>query len=176
MQVREIAVVPLYTKPTNPLRSIFTLRDAVTAFDFQQQYFWNICNLVSTLTYTADEFIVFSGHVSLAVRTKLPQRICPEHPCRLGYTWIVEQVVPYDFIAIGVSKNEVGAKVGTSGKIFGSVTSVQVSRAIRDQKGYEIDRRKIQILEEIKELGTFKAKIEFGNGVETEIELEVISE
>ena len=71
---------------------------------------------------------------------------------------------------------KVGAKVGTSGKIFGSVTSVQVSRAIRDQKGYEIDRRKIHILEEIKELDTFKAKIEFGNGVETEIELEVISE
>jgi large subunit ribosomal protein L9 len=71
---------------------------------------------------------------------------------------------------------KVGAKVGTSGKIFGSVTSVQVSRAIRDQKGYEIDRRKIHILEEIKELGTFKAKIEFGNSVETEIELEVISE
>jgi large subunit ribosomal protein L9 len=71
---------------------------------------------------------------------------------------------------------KVGAKVGTSGKIFGSVTSVQVSRAIRDQKGYEIDRRKIHILEEIKELGTFKAKIEFGNSIETEIELEVISE
>ena len=32
----------------------------------------------------------------------------------------------------------IGAKTGTSGKIFGSVTSVQIARAIRDQKGYEI--------------------------------------
>jgi large subunit ribosomal protein L9 len=71
---------------------------------------------------------------------------------------------------------KVGAKTGTSGKIFGSVTSVQIARAIRDQKGYEIDRRKIHILDEIKELGTFKAKVDFGNGNETEIELEVIAE
>ena len=71
---------------------------------------------------------------------------------------------------------KVGAKVGTSGKIFGSVTSVQISRAIRDQKGYEIDRRKIHIIDEIKELGNFKAKVDFGHGHETELELEVVAE
>ena len=71
---------------------------------------------------------------------------------------------------------KVGAKTGTSGKIFGSVTSVQISRAIRDQKGYEIDRRKIHIIDDIKELGNFKAKVDFGNGNETEIELEVVAE
>ena len=69
----------------------------------------------------------------------------------------------------------IGAKTGTSGKIFGSVTNVQVARAIREQKGYEIDRRRIQLLDEIKELGTFKAKVDFGNGNETEITLEVVS-
>jgi len=64
----------------------------------------------------------------------------------------------------------IGAKTGTSGKIFGSVTNVQVSRAIREQRGYEIDRRRIQLLDEIKELGTYKAKVDFGNGNETERE------
>ncbi len=71
---------------------------------------------------------------------------------------------------------KVGAKTGTSGKIFGSVTSVQIARAIREQKNYEIDRRRITILDEVKELGTFKAKIDFGNGNETEIEFEVVGE
>ena len=71
---------------------------------------------------------------------------------------------------------KIGAKTGTSGKIFGSVTSVQIARAIREQKGYEIDRRKIHILDDIKELGNFKAKVDFGNGNDTEIELEVVSE
>jgi large subunit ribosomal protein L9 len=71
---------------------------------------------------------------------------------------------------------KLGAKTGTSGKIFGSVTSVQIARAIREQKGYEIDRRRIQIIDEVKELGTFKAKIDFGNGNETEVEFEVVAE
>ena len=71
---------------------------------------------------------------------------------------------------------KIGAKTGTTGKIFGSVTSVQVARAIREQKGYEIDRRRITIPEEIKEVGTHKASIDFGNGNNTEIELDVVAE
>lgn len=71
---------------------------------------------------------------------------------------------------------KIGAKTGTSGKIFGSVTNVQIARAIREQKGYEVDRRKIHIIDEIKELGTFKAKVDFGNGHETEMELEIVAE
>ncbi len=71
---------------------------------------------------------------------------------------------------------KIGAKTGTSGKIFGSVTSLQISRAIRDQKGYEIDRKRISITDEVKELGTYKAAIDFGNGKTTEVEFEVVGE
>jgi large subunit ribosomal protein L9 len=69
-----------------------------------------------------------------------------------------------------------GAKSGTSGKIFGSVTSLQISRAIREQKGYEIDRKKISIAEEVKELGSYKAVIDFGNGKSAEVSFEVVAE
>ena len=71
---------------------------------------------------------------------------------------------------------KIGAKTGTSGKIFGSVTSLQITRAIREQKGYEIDRKKISLPEEVKELGSYKATIDFGNGNNTEVEFEVIAE
>jgi large subunit ribosomal protein L9 len=71
---------------------------------------------------------------------------------------------------------KIGAKTGTSGKIFGSVTSLQIARAIRDQKGYQIDRKRISILDDVKELGTYKANIDFGNGNNTEIEFEVVGE
>ncbi len=71
---------------------------------------------------------------------------------------------------------KLGAKTGTSGKIFGSVTSLQLSRAIREQKGYEIDRKKINIVDEVKELGTYKATIDFGNGHSTEVDFEVSAE
>ncbi|HZF65388.1 MAG TPA: 50S ribosomal L9 C-terminal domain-containing protein, partial [Chitinophagaceae bacterium] len=70
----------------------------------------------------------------------------------------------------------VGAKTGTSGKIFGSVTSLQISRAIKDQKGYEIDRKKIHINDDVKELGTYKATIDFGNGQTSAVEFEVVGE
>ena len=68
------------------------------------------------------------------------------------------------------------AKTGTSGKIFGSITSLQVTRAIREQKGYEIDRRRIAVSDEIKELGSYKATIDFGNGQTTEVEMEITAE
>lgn len=70
----------------------------------------------------------------------------------------------------------IGAKTGTSGKIFGSVTTVQVARAIREQKGYEIDRRRISITDEVKEPGSYKARIDFGNGNDTELDFNVVSE
>lgn len=71
---------------------------------------------------------------------------------------------------------KLGAKIGTSGKIFGSVTAIQLARAIREQKGYEIDRRRISIVDDVKEAGTFKAQIDFGKENIVELEFEVIPE
>jgi large subunit ribosomal protein L9 len=71
---------------------------------------------------------------------------------------------------------KIGAKIGISGKIFGSVTAIQIARAIREQKGYEIDRRRISISDEVKEAGTHKATIEFTKDNIVEIEFEVVGE
>lgn len=77
---------------------------------------------------------------------------------------------------LAASPVKVGAKIGTSGKIFGSVTSIQLARGIREQKGYEIDRRRISIVDEIKELGTYKAQIDFGKDNIVEMDFEVVGE
>lgn len=71
---------------------------------------------------------------------------------------------------------KLGAKIGTSGKIFGSVTAIQLARAIREQKGYDIDRRRISIIDDVKEAGTHKAQIDFGKENIVELEFEVIGE
>src|ERR1700742_4925952 len=71
---------------------------------------------------------------------------------------------------------KVGAKLGVSGKIFGSVTAIQIARAIREQKGYEIDRRRISIVDDVKEAGTYKAQIDFGKENVVDIEFEVVGE
>ncbi len=71
---------------------------------------------------------------------------------------------------------KIGAKTGTSGKIFGSVTAIQLARAIREQKGYDIDRRRITIIDEVKETGVHKAQIDFGKENVLELEFEVVGE
>jgi large subunit ribosomal protein L9 len=71
---------------------------------------------------------------------------------------------------------KVGAKAGESGKIYGSVTTVQIADAIK-KMGHDIDRRLIQMDEEgIKSLGSFTAKARLHRDVVAEIKFEVIAE
>lgn len=51
------------------------------------------------------------------------------------------------------------AKAGTSGKIFGSVTFVQISAALKEAFGLEVDKKKIKMPEEVKMLGKYNATI-----------------
>ena len=71
---------------------------------------------------------------------------------------------------------KVGAKVGTTDKIFGSVTSIQVAEAIRNTTGVEVDRRRIKMSDEIKTLGKYKATVELHKDVATEVSFEVVGE
>lgn len=68
------------------------------------------------------------------------------------------------------------AKVGENGKIFGSVTSIQLARAIREQRQYEIDRRRISIVDEVKEPGSYKANLDFGKDHQVELTFDVVAE
>ncbi len=67
-------------------------------------------------------------------------------------------------------------KSGTSGKIFGSVTSVQILAAIRDAFGVEIERRKISLPEEVKMLGAYTANVDLSKQVKAVVNFEVVSE
>jgi large subunit ribosomal protein L9 len=71
---------------------------------------------------------------------------------------------------------KIGAKAGTTGKIFGSVTNVQIAAAIKDQMDIELERRFIHIPEEVKELGSYKAEVHFHPEVHQEISIEVIND
>ncbi|MFY9311562.1 MAG: 50S ribosomal protein L9 [Bacteroidia bacterium] len=71
---------------------------------------------------------------------------------------------------------KVGAKVGESGKIFGSVTSVQLADAIK-KLGYEVDRKNITLNEDsIKSVGTYTADIRFHKEVTGTVTFEVVQE
>jgi len=67
------------------------------------------------------------------------------------------------------------AKTGTSGKIFGAVTTLQVANALKEQ-GFDIDRRKIVLSEEPKTLGDYKATISLHKEVSKQVDVSVIAE
>lgn len=70
----------------------------------------------------------------------------------------------------------IGAKTGTSGKIFGSVTALQLSQVLRDEHELEIERKKIHIEEEVKTVGEYEAEIKLHKEVVTKVKFEVVAE
>ena len=72
---------------------------------------------------------------------------------------------------------KIGAKVGTTGKIFGSVSAYHIAEAIKNQLQVEVDRRKITITEgEVKALGTYTAEVGLGSSNKVTITFEVVAE
>ena len=75
------------------------------------------------------------------------------------------------------SKLTIGAKVGTTDKIFGSVTAYHVAEAIKKVADIEVDRRKIHIVEgEVKTLGTYTAEVGLGKEHKVTVTFEVVAE
>ncbi len=70
----------------------------------------------------------------------------------------------------------IGAKAGTSGKIFGSVTAIQVVRALQEQFDIEVERRKVLLPEEIKEIGSYTMTLNLHPEVKPEVAFEVVQE
>ncbi len=71
---------------------------------------------------------------------------------------------------------KIATKSGENGKIFGSITTIQIAQALQEQ-GFNVDRKSITLAEEhIKTLGTYKAKVKLYKDITTEINFEVVSE
>lgn len=75
--------------------------------------------------------------------------------------------------SIGELTLEIKTKAGESGKIFGSITAIQVADALKE-KGFDVDRKKISV-DTIKEIGEHKAVIDFHKNVHHEITLNVVA-
>jgi large subunit ribosomal protein L9 len=68
----------------------------------------------------------------------------------------------------------IGTKAGANGKIFGSITPLQVAQALKT-KGFDIDRRKIEI-NDVKTLGSYEATLNLHRDVTVNIVVEVVAE
>jgi large subunit ribosomal protein L9 len=69
----------------------------------------------------------------------------------------------------------IGTKASSTGKVFGSVSNIQVAEALA-KLGFEIDRKTIVIKDAAKELGSFKAILKLHKEVFVEIPFEVVAE
>lgn len=70
---------------------------------------------------------------------------------------------------------EIRAKTGASGKIFGSITTLQIAQNLKD-KGFDIDRRKISLAGEIKETGQYTATVDLHREVKATVNLTIVPE
>jgi large subunit ribosomal protein L9 len=69
----------------------------------------------------------------------------------------------------------IGAHAGEEGKLFGSVTTIDIERALRE-KGLSVERRKIHLAEPIKQLGEFTVPVRLQPEVEASLKVEVKAE
>lgn len=76
---------------------------------------------------------------------------------------------------IGDMTLEIPARVGESGKIFGAVTTLQISEALK-AKGIDVDRKKISFDSEVKNAGEYTASIVLHKEVKHQVKFNVVSE
>lgn len=69
----------------------------------------------------------------------------------------------------------IGAKVSSTGKIFGSVGPIQIADAI-EKAGFEIDRKSIVLKDAVKEVGSYTAVVKLHREVSVEVAFEVVAE
>ncbi len=67
-------------------------------------------------------------------------------------------------------------KAGDKGKLYGSITAKDVAGAVEDELGVKLDKKKIEIKENIRVLGTYPISIKLHPEVEAKIDIELVSE
>ena len=69
---------------------------------------------------------------------------------------------------------KVGAKVGTAGRLFGSVTDKDVAQAVKSAIGIDVDRHRIKMDKHIKLVGKYVAKVSLQGSVVAEVTVDVV--
>jgi len=120
-------------------------------------------------------YLIPQGYATLATESakkqhaeNMRQRAHKEQKLRADATAIANKLSAVEL--------KIGAKTSTTGKIFGSVNTIQIAEALVE-KGFEVDRKNISLKEDsIKEIGTFKAVVKIYKDIKAEISFEVYSE
>lgn len=120
-------------------------------------------------------YLIPQGYATLATKTAL--KVHEENMKQRAHK---EEKIRNDALELSEKLKDVsltiGAKTSSTGKIFGSVNTIQIADELLKQ-GFEVDRKKISIKEEaVKEVGNYNALIKLHREVKAEIKFEVVSE
>ncbi len=66
-------------------------------------------------------------------------------------------------------------KTGSQGRLFGSITSLDVANALKEQYGIDIDKRKIELKENIKSLGEFEAEVKLYQDIVAKLKINAVA-
>ena len=72
---------------------------------------------------------------------------------------------------IEAGKVQISIKVGEGGRTFGSVSSKEIAVAVKEQMGYDVDKKKIQLKDAIKTLGTHNVPVKLHPKVTAELKV-----
>lgn len=70
---------------------------------------------------------------------------------------------------------KINVKAGENGKIFGGVTAKEIADTLKAQANIEVDKKKIELKEQIKTLGTFSINIKLYEGVTGVLKIDVLA-
>ncbi len=122
----------------------------------------------------ARNFLIPKDKAALANRKNISQL---EHQQELIILRAARRINELEALATQLARLDIKipVRVGKKEKLYGSVTSMDISRAIESQ-GYTIDRKKIQMDEPIKTLGEFEVPIKLSPEVRATVKINVVSE
>jgi large subunit ribosomal protein L9 len=71
---------------------------------------------------------------------------------------------------------EIKARAGEGGRLFGSVTAADIADAVQAQLGLEIDRRRLELDEPLKELGASEVKLRVHPDVDAAVKVAIVAQ
>ena len=131
-------------------------------------------DLVSVKPGFARNYLVPQGKATVATEANVREL---EHQKRVVAEKLAKELKDLEAVRSKLQslKLEIRARVGEEGKLFGSVTNVQIAELL-EQHGFTIDRRKIALAEPIKEAGEHVVPVQLRRELVAEIKLNVTPE
>lgn len=66
-------------------------------------------------------------------------------------------------------------KTGSQGRLFGSITALDIANNLKEQHGIDIDKRKIELKENIKSLGEFEAEVKLYQDIVAKLKINAVA-